>query len=219
MSVQVFCHTEHEFHTRIFTHRKSSHPTTQTEASLTQLYITDPHALFSLLKDFFKVNSRKATGHTCHQHSHQSHKLRAWRQDVLLRINFIHWGPLWRLKYMQIDWQRTSNLSISALWCANNVTFIQQKQTTLTQQLNFRLCSMVPAQERLQPWGRAARATGRNPTFSPAWRQKTMLWWESSAGTWPVWSTPPIVNMTVWHQLHQTWSWANFERLLDSLHS
>lgn len=82
----------------------------------------------------------------------------------------------------------------------NKVIFIPQEQTTVTQQLNLWICKLlrdcaasvsagVPAPEWLQPWGRAARATGRSPTSSPAWRQKTVLWWESSTGRWPVWST------------------------------
>lgn len=52
---------------------------------------------------------------------------------------------------------------------------------------SFRKYLLVPALEWLQPWGRAGRATGRGPASSPAWRQRTALWWGSSAGTWPAW--------------------------------
>lgn len=69
-----------------------------TEVLLTQLNITDPYALFSLLKDFLKINTGKATGDAGQQDGHQSHKLRVCSQDLLLGIFINHRGPLWGLE-------------------------------------------------------------------------------------------------------------------------
>lgn len=77
----------------------SFHPIKYTETLLTHLYITEPYALFCLLKDFLKVNPCKATGEAGHQDSHHSHKLRVCSQDLLLRIIIDPCGPLWGLEH------------------------------------------------------------------------------------------------------------------------
>lgn len=40
--------------------------------SLTQLNVTDPDTLIGLFEDLLKVNTGKATGETCKQHSEQA---------------------------------------------------------------------------------------------------------------------------------------------------
>lgn len=93
---------EHE-HIIMSTHQHGyagiTHPSTYTETLLTQLYITDPYALFCLLKDFLKVNTCKATGDAGHQDGHYAHKLRVCSQDLLLSIIINHCRPLWGLEH------------------------------------------------------------------------------------------------------------------------
>lgn len=72
--------------TRIYMCQISFRPTKYTKVLLTQLYITDPYALYRLLKDFLKVNTCKATGDAGHHNGHQTHKLRVCSQDLFLRI-------------------------------------------------------------------------------------------------------------------------------------
>lgn len=79
--------------------------------SLTQLYVTDPHTLLGLLEDFLKVNPSEATWYTGHQHGHQSRKLGARRQDLLLRVPLRMCGPLRRLQH------RKNTSYLTDQWC------------------------------------------------------------------------------------------------------
>lgn len=104
-------HSNHEHApTRINLSYTSCHTIKYTETLLTQLNITNPYALFCLLKDFLKVNTCKATRDAGHQDSHHSHKLRVCSQDLLLSVINDHCRPLWGLEHRHTELQMLLSL-------------------------------------------------------------------------------------------------------------